>query len=195
MPANQTLVLAPGGYHLMLLKTTQPLKEGETFPCSLTFKNGGGRTQRDGCAEGARPRRSAGKRNLRFRSPLQVVAWDVAAAVAIPGDGCLGTSNNSGDDVMRTAVVGLALLALAATGARAEEAQPLAGPDTQFLAKAIQDGMAEVDLGKTAEKKASSPEVKRFAEHMVKDHSAANKKLEALAKKHKIEANGPRTRR
>ena len=91
---------------------------------------------------------------------------------------------------MRTAVVGLALLALAATGARAEEAQPLAGPDTQFLAKAIQDGMAEVDLGKTAEKKASSPEVKRFAEHMVKDHSAANKKLEALAKKHKIEANG-----
>src|SRR3954453_10736618 len=47
-----------------------------------------------------------------------------------------------------------------------------------------------VDLGKTAEKKASSPEVKRFAERMVKDHGAANKKLEALAKKHKIEANG-----
>ena len=72
---------------------------------------------------------------------------------------------------MRTAAVSLALLALAATGARAEEAQPLAGPDTQFLAKAIQDGMAEVDLGKTAEKKASSPEVKRFAERMVKDHA------------------------
>jgi putative membrane protein len=91
---------------------------------------------------------------------------------------------------MRTTAVTLALLALAGTGVRAEEAQPLAGPDTQFLAEAIQDGMAEVDLGKTAEKKASSPEVKRFAEHMVKDHSAANKKLEALAKKHKIEANG-----
>src|SRR4051794_3218943 len=42
VPANQTLVLAPGGYYLMLLKTTQPLKQGDTFPCSLTFKNGGG---------------------------------------------------------------------------------------------------------------------------------------------------------
>src|SRR3954453_4196946 len=92
---------------------------------------------------------------------------------------------------MRTAVVGLALLALAATGARAEEAQPLAGPDTQFLAKAIQDGMAEGDLGKTAEEKASSPEVKRFAEHMVKDHTGANEKLPGPAKKHKIEAKGP----
>ena len=91
---------------------------------------------------------------------------------------------------MRTAAVSLAVLALAATGARAEEAQPLAGPDTQFVAKAIQDGMAEVELGRTAEKKASSPEVKRFAERMVKDHGAANQKLEALAKKHKIEAKG-----
>src|SRR4051795_1415547 len=37
---------------------------------------------------------------------------------------------------------------------------------------------------------ASSPEVKRFAEHMVKDHTAANEKLTVLAKKHKIEAKG-----
>ncbi|HEY4595112.1 MAG TPA: copper chaperone PCu(A)C [Thermoanaerobaculia bacterium] len=41
IPANQTVVLAPGGYHLMLLKTTQPLEQGQTFSCSLTFKNGG----------------------------------------------------------------------------------------------------------------------------------------------------------
>jgi periplasmic copper chaperone A len=41
VPANETVVLAPGGYHLMLLKTTQPLKQGETFSCSLTFKGAG----------------------------------------------------------------------------------------------------------------------------------------------------------
>src|SRR5690348_7087717 len=41
VPADQTLVLAPGAYHLMLLKTTQPLKQGDTFPCTLTFKNSG----------------------------------------------------------------------------------------------------------------------------------------------------------
>ena len=94
-------------------------------------------------------------------------------------------------DVKRfQATQGLALLALAGTGVRAEEAAPLAGPDTQFLAEAIRDGMAEVDLGKTAAQKASGPEVKRFAERMVKDHTAANQKLEALAKKHKIEAKG-----
>jgi putative membrane protein len=91
---------------------------------------------------------------------------------------------------MRTTAVTLALLALAGTGVRAEEAQPLSGPETQFLAEAIRDGMAEVELGKTAAQKASSPEVKRFAERMVKDHGAANEKLMALAKKHKIEAEG-----
>src|SRR3954465_15183313 len=99
---------------------------------------------------------------------------------------------------MRKTALGLALAAFAGAsmampfaGARAaEEAKPLAGTDTQFLAKAIQDGMAEVDMGKTAEKKASNPEVKKFAERMVKDHTAAGKKLQALAKEHKIEADG-----
>jgi putative membrane protein len=91
---------------------------------------------------------------------------------------------------MRTTAFALAFLALAGTGARAEGAEPLAGPDTQFLAEAIRDGMAEVELSKTAAQKASSPEVKRFAERMVKDHAAANEKLMALARKHKIEAEG-----
>jgi len=99
---------------------------------------------------------------------------------------------------MKKTALGLALAAFAGAsmvmpfaGARAAgEAKPLAGTDTQFLAKAIQDGMAEVDMGKTAEKKASNPEVKKFAERMVKDHTGAGKKLQALAKEHKIEADG-----
>src|SRR5689334_10634988 len=91
---------------------------------------------------------------------------------------------------MRTAAVSLALLALAATGARAEEAQPLAGPDTQFLAKAIQDGKGEVDPGKAGEKKGSRPEVKRFGERKGKDQNAGNQKLEAFGKKQKIEGKG-----
>ena len=88
---------------------------------------------------------------------------------------------------MRKAAFSLALLALAGmpatasllggTAAIAEEAAPLAGPDTQFVAKAIRDGMAEVEMGKAAAEKASHAEVKQFAERMVKDHGEANQKL------------------
>ena len=41
VPAKQTVKLAPGGYHLMLLKAKQPLKQGEIFSCSLAFKKAG----------------------------------------------------------------------------------------------------------------------------------------------------------
>ena len=36
------LELKPNGYHLMLLDLKQPLKVGEKFPLTLTFKRGGG---------------------------------------------------------------------------------------------------------------------------------------------------------
>ena len=41
IPANETVVLEPGAYHLMLLQTTRPLKAGETFSCTLSFRNAG----------------------------------------------------------------------------------------------------------------------------------------------------------
>jgi putative membrane protein len=49
------------------------------------------------------------------------------------------------------------------------------------------DGMAEVALGKIAEKKASNADVKSFAGRMVTDHSKANDDLKAAAKKEKVE--------
>jgi putative membrane protein len=53
--------------------------------------------------------------------------------------------------------------------------------DSSFYRTVAQGGMAEVDLGKLAEQKSTDPKVKSFAEMMVKDHSAANEKLESLA--------------
>ena len=41
VPANGEAVLAPGGYHIMFLGLKAPLKEGETFPLTLTFEHGG----------------------------------------------------------------------------------------------------------------------------------------------------------
>ena len=53
--------------------------------------------------------------------------------------------------------------------------------DTEFLTKAAQGGLAEVELGKLALTKATNAEVKKFAQQMVDDHSKANAELKTLA--------------
>ena len=41
VPAGQTVELAPGGYHGMLMGLTATLAEGDSFPVTLTFQNAG----------------------------------------------------------------------------------------------------------------------------------------------------------
>lgn len=41
IPAGGTVTLAPGGYHLMFISLTAPLKEGEKMPVTLTFERAG----------------------------------------------------------------------------------------------------------------------------------------------------------
>jgi putative membrane protein len=55
--------------------------------------------------------------------------------------------------------------------------------DRQFIVKAAEGGMTEVELGKLAQEKASSPDVKQFGARMVTDHSKADADLKALADK------------
>jgi putative membrane protein len=54
-------------------------------------------------------------------------------------------------------------------------------PDASFYKKAAEGGIAEVDAGHLAQDKGNSQQVKDFGAMMVKDHSAANEKLQALA--------------
>jgi copper(I)-binding protein len=43
VPARQPVELKPGAYHVMLMELKHPLKEGESFPLTLTFEKAGER--------------------------------------------------------------------------------------------------------------------------------------------------------
>jgi putative membrane protein len=59
----------------------------------------------------------------------------------------------------------------------------LVAGDQEFIAKAAQGGLLEVIGGRDVSARATSPDVKAFADHMVDDHSKANDELAALAAK------------
>ena len=64
--------------------------------------------------------------------------------------------------------------------------------DGQFAVEAASGGITEIELGKLAEQKATDRMVKNFGAMMVKDHSKADDKLQALAKAKNINLpNGP----
>jgi putative membrane protein len=96
--------------------------------------------------------------------------------------------------VVLVAVAGSALcLGQAAHGAKeaakTEAAKSPAAPsalsakDQSFMKEAAKGGMMEVDMGKMAQQKGKSPEVKKIGDRMVADHSKANAELMAIAKK------------
>jgi putative membrane protein len=53
--------------------------------------------------------------------------------------------------------------------------------DYEYAVKAANGGMLEVELGKLAQNKAISPDVMKFANMMVADHTKANTELKAIA--------------
>jgi putative membrane protein len=61
-----------------------------------------------------------------------------------------------------------------------------AGSDQTFVMKAARGGLAEVELGKLAQDKATNDEVKQFGKKMVDDHGKANDELKSLAQSKNI---------
>jgi len=53
--------------------------------------------------------------------------------------------------------------------------------DASFVEKATTVGLLEVELGKHGSTVGQNPDVKRFADRMVKDHTAANEELKTIA--------------
>ena len=76
----------------------------------------------------------------------------------------------------RKLLVAAAALALAAA-AHAQASKK----DQEFMTKAAAGGLYEVQAGTLAQEKGRAPTVKSFGEMLIKDHSAANDELKALA--------------
>src|SRR5437773_2872523 len=70
----------------------------------------------------------------------------------------------------------LTMMALSATRAAAAGVA-----DQDFVTRAAIGGVTEVEMGKLAGDRASSADVKKFAEKMVTDHTKANEELEKIA--------------
>jgi len=68
---------------------------------------------------------------------------------------------------------------------------PVVSGDQQFIDSAAAAGAAEVEAGKMASQQARSRAVKAFAARMVRDHTAANKRLAALVRHEKMTPNPP----
>ncbi len=66
------------------------------------------------------------------------------------------------------------------------------GMDKMFVRKALEGGMAEVQLGQLALQKSSNDDVKQFAQKMVDDHTKLGDDLKPIAQQMNVkEPNGP----
>src|SRR5436309_2399671 len=71
--------------------------------------------------------------------------------------------------------------AILAAGMATAQTNSNSAADSQFVTKAAQGGMAEVELGQLAVQRASNDKVKQFGQRMVDDHSKANDELKKIA--------------
>src|SRR5213079_3630105 len=89
--------------------------------------------------------------------------------------------------VSQLCILALAVSAMSLAGAAGAETTPtgegssLSTKDKMFMKKAAKGGMMEVAMGKVAEQKGQSDDVKSFGKRMVEDHGKANDELKKIA--------------
>lgn len=100
--------------------------------------------------------------------------------------------------------LGLAASIVACNDNRANEANNTAARDTgapigtagasadrDWIEDQLEDGQAEINLAQLATERATSPQVKEFAQMMVKDHQAAGDELKQAASAANVQINPP----
>jgi len=110
---------------------------------------------------------------------LAVFGLAACGSTAVNVNSTANSGRNAANSVANTAG------SAANTMSNAASALTVDSPD-DFMATAARSGMAEVELGKLAAQKATDPEVKKFGQMMVTEHTAANNELKALAGKKNV---------
>jgi putative membrane protein len=64
-----------------------------------------------------------------------------------------------------------------------------ANAERDFIQDQLGDGMKEVQLGRIAQERATNPQVKEFAQTMVRDHQAAGDELKQIATRGNVQLN------
>jgi putative membrane protein len=82
---------------------------------------------------------------------------------------------------MKRFLLAASLVAITAAPALAQSAKT--SGDAGFIDKVARDGQSEVEIGQLAAQKATSPQVKSFAQRLVTDHSKANQQLTQIAQR------------
>ena len=100
--------------------------------------------------------------------------FTVMVLLAVWGTACNNTNRRSADDSVEQAQD------VNDTTAMVNE------KDGDFAVKAADAGLAEIELGKLAQEKATDSRVKDFAQKMVDDHQKANNELMGIATRHNI---------
>ncbi|HUP96452.1 MAG TPA: DUF4142 domain-containing protein [Usitatibacter sp.] len=121
-------------------------------------------------------------RNSRFQ--LSVLAAALAAVMSLP----VSAQSAQGGSQAASSATPSATTSQTATQpskssakSEARSGAQLAGDERKFVEKAAMHGMAEVELGKLAQQKASNEQVKQFGSRMVQDHGKANDELKKIA--------------
>jgi putative membrane protein len=89
--------------------------------------------------------------------------------------------------ISKLCILPLAIVALSVAGVAAAQdtaagnSSSLSASDKMFMKKAAKGGMMEVAMGKLADEKGQSDDVKSFGKRMVADHSKANDELKKIA--------------
>jgi len=95
-------------------------------------------------------------------------------------------ASNANMATSNTAVVVDSNANMPASNMNASNSMSGANSVSGFMTEAAQGGMAEVELGRLAQKQAQNAEVKSFAQKMIQDHSNANTELKQLAAKKSV---------
>ena len=120
---------------------------------------------------------------MRHRCLILFAAFLVTAALACKKNETYSsdtatTSTTASDTSGTTSTVGTSGTTSTGTMAATSSMDPA---DSDFMMKAAQGGMAEVNMGNMASSKATNADVKKFGDRMVTDHSKANDELKQLA--------------